>query len=309
MKALVVGGLGFIGSHLTEELIKQGILPVIYDNFSSGTLDNIHSLGSKIQIIKADILDIDQLILSMEDIDYVFHLAALTSVPQSLIEPYETHKVNNTGTFNVLWASLKAKVSKVIISSSCAVYGDINQPPLKETYLPSPKSPYAASKLVAENLAESFYHSYGLETVSLRYFNVYGLRQRADSGYAAAIPKFIGCYKQRQMPQIYGDGLQSRDFIHVTDVARANILAASLPSSVLAKHRVFNIGTGYSTSISKLLEIISNQAGYNIEPDFQPARVGDIDQSYADITLAKKYLKFNPVVNLNDGIKELINHE
>lgn len=309
MKALVIGGLGFIGSHLTEGLIKQGILPVIYDNFSSGTLDNIHSLGSKIQIIKADILDIDQLIPSMEDIDYVFHLAALTSVPQSLIEPYKTHQVNNTGTFNVLWAALKAKVSKVIISSSCAVYGDINQPPLKETYLPFPKSPYAASKLVAENLAESFYHSYGLETISLRYFNVYGLRQRAESGYAAAIPKFIACYKQKHIPQIYGDGLQSRDFIHVTDVARANILAALLPGNILAKHRVFNIGTGYGTSILKLLEIISNQAGYYMEPDLQPARVGDINQSYGDISLAKKYLKFNPVINLNDGIKELIDYE
>jgi len=308
-RAIVIGGLGFIGSYVTEELLTQNISTTIYDNLSSGKLNNSSYFISQIDIVEADILDLEQLICAMKGIKYVFHLAAITSVPQSITDPYQTHKINNTGTLNVLWAALKAGVSRVIISSSCSVYGDVNMPPLKETDIPSPKSPYAASKLIGETLAESFYHSYGLETVCLRYFNVYGLRQRADSGYAAAIPRFIQCYKQKKYPQIYGDGSQSRDFIHVTDVARANILAASLPSSVLAKHRVFNIGTGYSTSILKLLEIISNQAGYYIEPDFQPARIGDIKQSYADITLAKKYLKFNPVVNLNDGIKELIDHE
>ena len=309
MKAIVTGASGFIGSYITEELVKRNIATIVYDNFSSGELKNISSLVSQIHIMEADILDLEKLVSAMKGIDYVFHLAALTSVPQSVIDPLQTHEINNTGTLNVLWAALKAEVSRVVISSSCSVYGDINTPPLKEEDCPSPKSPYAASKLIAESLAESFYYSYGLETVCLRYFNVYGLRQRVDSGYAAAIPRFIQCYKQKEPPQIYGDGSQSRDFIHVTDVARANILAASLPSSVLAKHRVFNIGTGYSTSILKLLEIISNQAGYYIEPDFQPARIGDINQSYADITLAKKHLKFNPVVNLNDGIKELIDHE
>ena len=309
MKTVVIGGFGFIGSHLITPLLTQDTNPIVYDNFSTGKIKNLSHYHNQIQIVEGDISDLDRMQKLLNHVDCVFHLAALISVPQSVTDPYQTHEINNTGTLNVLWAALKAGVSRVVISSSCSVYGDIHEPPLKEADLPNPKSPYAASKLTAETLAESFYHSYGLETVCLRYFNVYGLRQRADSGYAAAIPRFIQCYKQKQPPQVYGNGLQSRDFVHVTDVARANILAASLPSSVLAKHRVFNIGTGYSTSILKLLEIISNQAGYYIEPDFQPARIGDINQSYADITLAKKYLKFNPVVNLNDGIKELIDYE
>ena len=200
--AIVIGGLGFIGSYVTEKLVEQHTTTVVYDNLSSGKLKNSSHLISKIEIVESDILDLEQLIFTMKGIDCVFHLAALTSVPQSVIDPYQTHEVNNTGTLNVLWAALKAGVSRVVISSSCAVYGDTNTPPLKETDLPSPKSPYAASKLIAETLAESFYHSYGLETVCLRYFNVYGLRQRADSGYAAAIPKFIQCCRNLSSPQL-----------------------------------------------------------------------------------------------------------
>ena len=305
MKAVITGGCGFIGSHLVELLLNRDISVIIYDDLSTGKLENLQFCQDQIHIISSDIRNLDKLNQTLKGVDWLFHLAALTSVPQSVIDPYQTHEINNTGTLNVLWAALKAGVSRVVISSSCAVYGDRHAPPLKETDLPSPKSLYAASKVTAEALAESFYQSYGLETVCLRYFNVYGPRQRADSDYAAAIPKFIQCYQQKQSPQVYGDGLQSRDFIHVSDVARANLLAASLSSSILKSDRVFNIATGSSTSILKLLEIISNQAGYYIEPDFQPARIGDINQSYADITLAKKYLKFNPVVNLNDGIKEL----
>ena len=305
MKALITGGCGLIGSHLVELMLAQDIFVIIYDDLSTGNLENLQFCRDQIQVIEADIRDLDRLNKALKGVDCLFHLAALTSVPQSVADPYKTHEINNTGTLNVLWAALKAGVSRVVISSSCAVYGDIHEPPLKETDLPNPKSPYAASKLTAETLAESFYHSYGLETVCLRYFNVYGLRQRADSGYAAAIPRFIQCYKQKQPPQVYGNGLQSRDFVHVTDVARANILAASLSTRALAENRVFNIGTGNSTSILKLLDIISSEAGYYMEPEFQPARVGDIQQSYADITLARERLKFNPMVKLEDGIKEL----
>ena len=305
MKAIVTGGLGFIGSSLVGQLIKQEANTIVYDNFSSGKSENILDNGSDIQIVKNDIRDLDALNTALKGIDSVFHLAALTSVPQSIEDPISTHEVNNTGTLNVLWSALKSGVSRVVIASSCSVYGDSHYPPLKELDLPAPKSLYAASKLTAENLAESFYHSYGLEVVCLRYFNVYGRRQRADSAYAAAIPRFIQCYKHKERPQVYGDGLQTRDFIHVTDVARANILAASLPSEILKKQRVFNIGTGTITSILKLLQTISNEAGYYIEPEFRDARAGEVLASYADTTLAKEYLGFETMVDLETGIKDL----
>jgi UDP-glucose 4-epimerase len=305
MKALITGGAGFIGSYIVQELVNQNIDVIVYDNFSTGNLENVSSIASQIQIIKADIINLDKLLSAMKDVDCVFHLAAYTSVTGSLLNPLLTNKTNNTGTLNVLWAALQAQVSKVIISSSCSVYGDIHEPPLQESYLPNPKSPYAASKLTAEALAESFYYSYGLETVCLRYFNVYGRRQRGDSDYAAAIPRFIQCYKQKQLPQVYGDGMQSRDFIHVKDVARANVLAAKLPSSVLMNNRIFNIGTGRSTSILTLLNIISNEASYYMPPKFQESRLGEILASYADTTLTREHLKFHSMIDLESGIKDL----
>ncbi|QFS45335.1 NAD-dependent epimerase/dehydratase family protein [Nostoc sphaeroides] len=306
MKAIVTGGSGFIGSYITQELIKQNIATIVYDNFSTGNLENLSSIFSQIQTIEADIIDLDQLQSAMKGVDYVFHLAAHTSVTGSLVNPLLTNQVNNTGTLNVLWAALQAKVSKVIIASSCSVYGDRHQPPLQETYLPNPKSPYAASKLIAEALAESFYHSYGLETVCLRYFNVYGLRQRADSDYAAVIPRFIECYQQKKSPHIYGTGQQSRDFIHVSDIAKANLLAATLPSSILKKHRIFNIGTGNETNLLELLNLISKQKNYYLEPVFLPFRQGEIEHSCADISLAQEKLGFKPLISLEEGIKSLL---
>jgi UDP-glucose 4-epimerase len=306
VKTLITGGAGFIGSHLVEQLLKEGVETRIYDNFISGNLENLPSIQPDIQLIQADVRNLDSLTSAMHGVDWVFHLAALTSVSQSVNEPLLNYDVNVTGTLNVLWASLKAEVSRVVIASSCAVYGDAHEPPLKETDLPAPKSPYAASKLTAETYAESFYHSYGLETVCLRYFNVYGSRQRADSEYAGVIARFIQCYKHRQSPQVYGNGLQSRDFIHVTDVARANFLAATLPSKVLASNRVFNIGTGTNASILQLLEVISNQANYQLQPELKQARSGDVRSSCSDCTLASKKLGFTHSVDLESGIRSLL---
>lgn len=306
MKALVVGGAGFIGSHLVEQLIQQEVVTIVYDNFTTGNINNLAAVQSEVSLIQADIRSQDALISAMQGVDWVFHLAALTSVSQSILEPLLTHEVNIKGTLNVLWAACKAEVSRVVIASTCAVYGDAHQPPLKEIDLPAPKSLYAASKLTNETLAASFYHSYGLETVCLRYFNVYGSRQRPDSEYAAVIPRFIECYKHKRQPLIYGDGQQSRDFIHVSDVARANILAATLPSEVLASNQVFNVGTGSSISIIQLLETISKQANYWIQPEFKPARSGDIKNSCADCTLAKDKLGFTHSVDLESGIKSLL---
>ncbi|WP_434687179.1 NAD-dependent epimerase/dehydratase family protein [Pseudanabaena minima] len=306
MKAIVIGGSGFIGSYITQELVKQNITTFVYDNFSTGDVNNLSSISSKINIIRGDVTDLEQLRASMEGVNYVFHLAAQTSVTESLVDPFLTNQINNTGTLNVLWSALQTKVSRVIIASSCSVYGDNHQPPLQESYLPNPKSPYAASKLIAEALAESFYHSYGLETICLRYFNVYGLRQRADSDYAAVIPRFVECYRQKKAPQIYGTGHQSRDFIHVSDVARANILAATLPSNIVSKHRVFNIGTGVKTNLLELLEILSKHTNYYLEPNFLSSRQGEVQHSCASTNLAQEELDFQALVSLEEGIKTLI---
>ncbi|MTJ11522.1 NAD-dependent epimerase/dehydratase family protein [Anabaena sp. UHCC 0187] len=306
MKAIITGGCGFIGSHLVDSLLDQGVYPIIYDNFSTGNLENLNNCQEQIKVISGDIRDLDTLQRTIKNVDWVFHLAAHSSVSGSLANPLLTHEINNTGTLNVLWAALQAKVSRVVIASSCSVYGDIHQPPLQETYLPDPKSPYAASKLTAEALAESFYYSYGLETVCLRYFNVYGSRQRADSDYAAVIPRFIECYHQKKPPKIYGTGQQSRDFIHVSDVARANILAATLPSSILKKYRIFNIGTGNKTNLVELLNLISKQTNYYLEPTFLPSRQGEIEHSCADISLSQEKLDFQPLISLEEGIKSLL---
>ena len=304
MKALVTGGAGFIGSHLVENLLKKNIEVIVYDDFSSGNPENLKSVQSHINIIRGDIRDINALNSAIKGVDLVFHLAALASVSQSIADPINNASINSTGTLNVLWAALKAEVSRVVISSSCAVYGDANIPPVKENSLPAPKSPYAANKLASEAYAESFYHSYGLETINLRYFNVYGSRQKANSDYAAVIPIFIDCYKKKKTPIIYGNGLQSRDFINVSDVAEANIKAA-LADKSLIKNRIFNIGTGNSTSLLELLEIISNQAGYKILPEFREARKGDILNSWADCKLAQEQLGFVNSIDLEKGIKEL----
>lgn len=305
MKALVTGGAGFIGSHLVNRLLEKGIEVVVYDNFSSGVLENLKSVESDVKIIHGDIRDLKTLISSMKGIDYVFHLAAIASISQSIIDPISTSEVNLTGTLNVLWSALKSDISRVILSSSCAVYGDINNPPIKECCLAAPKSPYAAAKLMSEAYAESFYHCYGLETVCLRYFNVYGPRQKPVSDYAAVIPLFIECYKNKKSPQVYGNGLQNRDFIHVYDVAESNIKAA-LTNKTSIKNRNYNIGTGKSINILQLLEILSKEAGFELKPEFKEARKGDIINSWSDCTLANKELNFSYSTSLESGIKDLL---
>jgi UDP-glucose 4-epimerase len=309
MKALVTGGCGFIGSHLVNLLLNQHMNVVIYDNLSTGNRKNLASCQDIVEIIQGDIRDLNCLKKAVDKADFVFHLAAISSISKSFRDPFTTHAVNNEGTLNVLWAASQGKVSRVVISSSCSIYGDIHKPPLQESYLPNPKSLYATSKLTAEALAESFHYSYGLETVCLRYFNVYGERQSATSDYAAVIPRFIDCYRQRQSPIVYGDGQQSRDFIHVSDVVKANWLAASTSSDILTQYRTFNIGSGQNVTITQLLDIISAEAGYVLPPNFQSSRIGDIRASRADITLARQNLGFSPAVDLKDGIKNLYNYE
>ncbi len=305
-RALVIGGAGFIGSHLVDGLVQKGCDVTIFDNFETGKSENIQHLSDVVRLLKGDIRDLEALKTALSGMDVVFHLAAQTTVAGSLDNPYLTHEVNNTGTQNVLWAPLQQDVPRVVLSSSCAIYGDVHHPPLKESDFSVPKSPYAASKVFAEALADCFYYSYGLQTVCLRYFNVYGDRQAPDSAYAAVIPRFIDCYRQRRSPIIYGDGRQSRDFIHVSDVVRANLLGASLSEVILEQQRRFNVGSGQCVTLLELLEIIAAQAGFNLSPDFQPARDGDVRKSMADTALAQEKLGFTASVSLGDGIKRLL---
>ena len=309
MKALVTGGAGFIGSHLVRFLLHNGVDVKVYDSFSSGSLKNLVSVESEVEVIKSDVRNFDALVAAMEGVGLVFHIAAFVSVSESVNNPRLTYEVNAEGTLNTLSAALLSGVSRVVISSSCAVYGDRHEPPLKETDLPMPRSPYAASKLTAEAWAESFYQSYGLETVCLRYFNVYGPGQKSDSDYAAVIPKFLNCYNWKQRPKVYGDGLQTRDFIYVEDVAWANFLAATASSEIMANHRIFNVGTGKGLNLLKLLEAIATEMGDKIQPEFHPPRVGDIRHSWANTSLVKNELGFEPKINIDLGIKKLLSKD
>ena len=301
-KILVTGGAGFIGSNLTRELSKENIVTVI-DDLSSGHLGNIKYLidGNKINFIKGSITDIDLLKKSTKDIDYIFHLAAIASIPKSIKDPVTTHKVNVNGLFNVLTSAKDNNVKKVVFSSSCAIYGNPSKCPIDENTEPNPLSPYSTSKLIGEKYCNLFKEVYDLQTVSLRYFNVYGPRQDPLGDYAAVIPKFISLTLEDKPLIIYGTGEQTRDFIFVKDVVKANILLAENKVS-----GVFNVGSGKKTSIKDLAESILEISNKDLEIKYQHERPGDIIDSYADISKFKK-LDFNTEYNLDEGLKETYN--
>lgn len=298
-KILVTGGLGFIGSHIAEHFWKNGYSVAVIDNSSSGF--NISDFKKGVETVHASITDYEKVLSATRDARLVFHEAAITSVPFSIENPRLTMEVNVKGTLNVLRAARENGARRVILASSSAIYGS-NRPPLCENMKPDPLSPYARSKLENEKNAHDFYKKHGLETVSLRYFNVYGPRQDPHSQYSAVIPAFMAALKSGKRPAIHGDGTQTRDFIYVKDVVLANVLAASAGKNALGE--TFNIASGNPTSISALLGKISRIMGREPEPIFEPARKGDIVHSYADISLAKKVLGFEPRVGLDDGLKE-----
>ena len=299
-KAVITGGAGFIGSHLTEELIAQGYQVTVIDDLSSGKVDNLKLLKDKIEFGKGSVTDFPLLQKQFRRIDYVFHLGAIPSVQQSIDNPGETHEVSAGGTVNVLMAASENKVKKVIYASSSAIYGDAPGLPKKEDMLPSPMSPYAAGKLAGEYYCSVFSQVYRLPTVALRYFNVFGPRQDPNSQYAAAIPKFITLVLDGKPPVIFGDGEQTRDFTYVADVVRANILASQ--SEVTG---VFNISRGVSISINELLKLITKATSRNLKPVYQPARTGDIKHSYADITKSKA-LGYTPEYDLEYGLAKTL---
>jgi UDP-glucose 4-epimerase len=303
-KVVVTGGLGFIGSHLIESLNENNTI-IIVDNQSSGNIKNVKDFDfTKIDTNLGDITQMD-LENIFEGADYVFHMAAMTSVTQSIMDPIGCNEINITGTLKVLEAARKCGVKKLVFSSSSAVYGDTESLPISEKTPINPLSPYAVAKATGELYCNVYSEIYGLPTVSLRYFNVFGTRQNPESNYASVIPIFVNKILKNETPVIYGDGEQTRDFVNVKQVVKANILSAESRET-----GVYNIGLGKSTSINQLFEIIKNTIGKDIKPKYEDARAGEIKHSYADISKARSigYLpKDDFVEDLSDTINSLKN--
>lgn len=301
---LVTGGAGFIGSNLCEKLLEKGYKVRIMDNLSTGKEENIKDFVSAVEFIKGDIRDRATVEKAVKGAHYVIHLAALGSVPRSVEDPLTTHDVNVTGTLNILNASRDANVKRVVYASSSSVYGDTPSLPKKEDMFPTPQSPYAVSKLSGEYYCKVFYKVYGLETVSLRYFNVYGKRQDPFSQYAAVVPKFVTSLLKGERPTIYSDGEQSRDFTFVDDCNQANIKACFAKDSTGCH---FNVGSGNRIIINELFQKIREKIGNSIEPVYSAARKGDVRHSLADISQAKEALLYKPEFNIDKGIDRTVN--
>lgn len=299
-KFLVTGGAGFIGSNIVSALLEKGYRVKILDNFSSGKRENLKGFENDIELIEGDIRSYHIVQESVKDVDIVLHQAALPSVPRSIKDPITSNEVNVNGTLNILEASVAAKVKKVIYASSSSVYGDNPQLPKVESMMPNPLSPYAVSKLSGEKYCSVFTRIYGLETISLRYFNVFGPRQDPSSQYSAVIPRFIKAINNNEQPVIFGDGEQSRDFTYVKNVVEANILAAltGCESGI-----AMNCAAGGQITLNQLVKYINNILGKNIKPVYKDPRAGDIKHSFADIHLAKDKIGYSPSVNFEEGLK------
>ncbi len=302
MKALVTGGAGFIGSHLVEALVKSGCPVRVLDNFSSGTMENLRAVKNRVQIIRGDITRLETVLKCTNGVDAIFHEAALVSVPRSIQDPKTTHEVNVSGTLNVFEAARIQRVKRVIFASSCAVYGDSPALPKKETLPPNSVSFYAESKAICENYARLYHRYHTMDIVGLRYFNVFGERQDPNSPYSGVISIFIKKFNKNEMPVIYGDGKQTRDFIYVGDVVRANILAARQKG---ISGQVFNVGTGKETSLNGLLKNLNRVFGRKVRARYENARAGDVRRSFADTAKAARILKFKASHDFFEVLKKI----
>lgn len=296
---LVTGGGGFIGSHLVGRLLKEGQKVRVVDNFITGKKENLKEYSGKIELVEGDILDLEFVKDVMNSTEVVFHQAALRSVPLSVDNPVATNAVNVQGTLNVLIAARDAGVKKVIYASSSSVYGDSPQFPKTEDLAPAPISPYAVSKLAGENYCSVFTKVYGLETISLRYFNVFGPRQDPDSPYAAVIPRFIRAALMDEELEVHGDGLQSRDFTYVDDVVEANLLAAR---SQVAQGEAFNVAQGESHSLLDLVALLEKVLRKKLRVNHTPPRSGDVRRTLADISRSQRGLGYRPSTSFEAGI-------
>lgn len=297
---LVTGGAGFIGSHITEALVKKGYFVRVLDNFSSGRPENLEKVRSRIELVRGDIRSPQTCLKATKGIDFVLHQAALRSVPKSLLNPEDYNQVNIQGTLNLLQAALKNKIKNFVFASSSSVYGNAKSFPEKENFVLEPISPYALTKLAGEYYCRLFSYHYRLPTVSLRYFNVFGPRQSLDDEYAVVIPKFIHCMLNNRQPPIFGTGKQSRDFTYVDNVVQANILAAGKLS---LRGEVFNVAAGQDYTILGLVKILNRLMHKDIQPVFLPLRPGDVFKTQADLSYARKALGLRPKVDFIAGLK------
>ncbi len=303
---MVTGGAGFIGSHIVENLLKESHSVIILDNLSTGRIENIQNLLSKrCRFIKVNIANNNQIKGLMKDVEIVFHQAALPSVAKSIKNPLATYKSNVIGTLNILQEAKRANVRKVIYASSSSIYGPVIKLPVKEEITPNPLSPYAASKLAGEHICRVYKLIYQLDIVCLRYFNVFGPRQNPYSQYAAVIPKFIIRMLKNKSPIIYGDGMQSRDFTFVYNVAKANMLAAEINTH---NEMIYNIGSSKPITINQLVDMLNNLLKVNIKAKHIDERLGDIKHSYADINKAKNFLNYECFVSFEEGLKETVKY-
>jgi UDP-glucose 4-epimerase len=301
MRCLVTGGAGFIGSHLVDRLVSDGHEVTVLDNLAMGLESNLVDVWGHLRFVNGDLRDTDAVRDAVRGQEVVFHLGALGSVPRSINDPVTSNNVNAGGTLNVLVAAKDAGVRRVIYASSSSVYGDTPILPKIETMPSKPLSPYAMSKLSGEEYGRIFTHVYGLETVSLRYFNVFGPRQRPDSEYAAVIPKFVTAMLEGRSPVVNGDGKQARDFTYVANNVEANILAATAPAEKVSG-RVFNVACNTQFSVLELIARINALLGLDVAPTFGPSRPGDVRDSRADVNAAHEAFGYSPLVSFQDGL-------
>ena len=299
MRYLVTGGAGFIGSNTVDELVRRGHSVVVLDDLSSGKEENLAEVRSKITFIKGSISDLELVQKAMHQAEYVIHLAARTSVPRSVKDPIDTNRINVDGTLNVLVAARDNKVKRVVYAASSSAYGDTPSLPKSESMTPVPISPYGVAKYVGELYAQTFGRCYGLENVSLRYFNIFGPHQDPDSPYSGVLSRFAAAVLEGTPAVIYGDGQQTRDFTFVGNAVEANLLACDSPSA----SGTYNVGTGFSISLNQVLEQLREISGKRIEARYDPPRDGDIRDSLADIRKAKEELGYEPKVLFEEGLR------
>ena len=302
--ALVTGGAGFIGSHIASALSKQGARVRVIDDLSTGSEENLREIGDDIDFIKASITDTSALARALENVELIFHEAAIPSVPRSVENPAETHEASVNGTFSVLLAAKEKRVRRVVYAASSSAYGDQPESPKHEGMRPDPLSPYAVAKLVGEYYCQAFTRSYGLETVCLRYFNVFGPRQDPSSQYSGVISRFIRALKLEEKPVIYGDGEQSRDFTYIANVVEANLQAAESSAAV---GKVINIANGVSVTVNELLDSLKSLTNRSeVSAEYAPPRTGDVLHSLADLTLAQSALRYSPRIGLEEGLRRTL---
>lgn len=302
---LVTGGAGFIGSHLVDGLLAAGHAVRVFDNFSSGKRENLAEVNDQIDLFEGDLRYPDELQRACKDVELIFHQAAIPSVPRSVECPWESHDANITGTFNLLQSAVQQRCRRVIYAASSSAYGDREESPKHEGMDPQPMSPYAVQKLTGEHYCRAFYECWGLETISLRYFNVFGSRQDPKSQYAAAIPAFVTAILADEPPTVYGDGEQTRDFTFVDNVVHGNVLAGKLNKTA---GQAVNLACGDRISVNQVIAEINELLGKNVQPIHTDPRPGDVKHSCADVRLARELLKFEPQVTFAEGLSRAIEY-